>query len=85
MRRHGRDHRNRADRGGAGTVRYRWRRSDGTDSGVLTQPVPNGRRSTDVVLRWTFQGKGTMQATATLEIVGPGSGSATVAFPYTCR
>ncbi|WP_052390903.1 hypothetical protein [Streptomyces sp. NRRL B-24484] len=70
--------------GGAGTVRYRWKRSDGTDSGVLTQPVSNGRRSTDVVLRWTFQGHGSMQATATLEVVGPGSGSTSVSFPYTC-
>ncbi|MFC6594014.1 hypothetical protein [Kitasatospora paranensis] len=71
--------------GGAGTVRYRWRRSDGTDSGVLTQAVPSGRATTEVVLRWTFQGKGAMQATATLEVVTPGSGQASVSFPYTCR
>ncbi|MCU7826035.1 hypothetical protein [Kitasatospora sp. DSM 101779] len=70
--------------GGAGNVRYRWKRSDGTDSGVLTQPVSSGRRTTDVVLRWTFQGHGSMQATATLEIVGPGSGTSSVTFPYTC-
>ncbi|MFD9130293.1 hypothetical protein [Kitasatospora sp. NPDC059571] len=71
--------------GGAGTVRYRWRRSDGTDSGILSQQVPSGRSSTEVVLRWTFQGKGTMQATATLEVLAPGSGTASVSFPYTCR
>jgi hypothetical protein len=71
--------------GGAGTVRYRWRRSDGTDSGVLSQAVPSGRASTEVVLRWTFQGKGAMQATATLEVVTPGSDQASVNFPYSCR
>lgn len=71
--------------GGSGTFRYRWRRSDGSDSGVLTQPVASGRQSTDVVLRWTFQGHGSMQASATLEIVGQGGGTASVEFPYTCR
>lgn len=71
--------------GGAGEVTYRWRRSDGTNSGVLTQHVPKGHHTTELMLRWTFQGHGTMQATATLEILTPIPTSAAVTFPYTCR
>ncbi|MFF3062612.1 hypothetical protein [Streptomyces sp. NPDC057909] len=71
--------------GGLGDVTYRWRRSDGTDSGVLTQYVPSGHHSTELVLDWTFKGHGTMQATATLEILTPIPTSTAVTFPYTCR
>ncbi|MFG2795024.1 hypothetical protein [Streptomyces sp. NPDC048419] len=71
--------------GGASEVTYRWRRSDRTDSGVISQHVPAGRHRTELPLNWTFQGHGTMQATATLEILTPTSTSASVTFPYTCR
>jgi len=70
--------------GGAGTVQYHWKRSDGTDSGLLSQPVPRGHHRTDVVLRWTFQGHGSMQATATLEVVSPTARTAAATFTYTC-
>ncbi len=71
--------------GGAGIVTYRWRRSDGTLSADLTQSVPRGSRHTDVVLRWTFEGKGTMAATATLEVLSPAPRTAAASFTYTCR
>ncbi|MEY9944957.1 hypothetical protein [Kitasatospora sp. GAS1066B] len=71
--------------GGAGTVSYRWRRSDGTVSADLTQPVPKGSRHTDVVLRWTFEGKGAMAATATLEVLSPDPRSAAASFDYSCQ
>ncbi|MCX2184995.1 hypothetical protein KV205_31390 [Streptomyces sp. SKN60] len=71
--------------GGPGDVTYRWRRSDGTDSGTLTQRVPSGHRTTDVVLRWTFRGHGAMTATATLEILTPTPVSKATSFPYICR
>ncbi|GAA4881840.1 hypothetical protein [Kitasatospora terrestris] len=71
--------------GGQGVVEYRWVRSDGTDSGTLRQQVSAGRHRTDVVLRWTFQGKGEMQATATLEVLSPSNRSAATTFTYTCR
>ncbi|MCX4744800.1 hypothetical protein OG455_04570 [Kitasatospora sp. NBC_01287] len=74
-----------ATEGGAGTVSYRWRRSDGTVSAELTQEVPKGSHRTEVVLRWTFDGKGTMAATATLEVLSPGARSAATTFTYTCR
>ncbi|HEY5833847.1 hypothetical protein [Streptomyces sp.] len=71
--------------GGAGTVRYRWRRSDGTVSDELKQRVAKGRRGTDVVLLWTFDGPGSLTATATLEVLGPQHRSASTTFPYRCH
>ncbi|GAA2274136.1 hypothetical protein GCM10010430_70150 [Kitasatospora cystarginea] len=72
-------------KGRAGTVSYRWRRSDGTVSAEIAQPVPKGSHQTDVVLRWTFEGKGTMAATATLEVLSPDSRTASASFTYTCH
>ncbi|WP_371477285.1 hypothetical protein [Kitasatospora sp. NBC_00315] len=74
-----------ATNGHAGTVRYRWQRSDGTSSGELSQSVPRGSGQADLVLRWTFDGHGTMQATATVEILAPGQQrSAAATFTYSC-
>ncbi|MFC9324386.1 hypothetical protein [Kitasatospora sp. NPDC057015] len=70
--------------GHAGTVRYRWVRSDGSSSGELAQSVPAGTRQADLVLRWTFDGHGTMQATATVEILSPGQHTAAASFTYSC-
>jgi hypothetical protein len=70
--------------GGGGTVTYHWIRSDGTDSGVLTQRVPAGQPRTEVTLRWTFQGHGTVHAKATLAVLAPSPRSASVTFPYHC-
>lgn len=71
--------------GQAGTVEYRWRRSDGTVSGPLRQAVARGARDTDVVLRWTFDGRGALRATATLEVLAPDPTSASDTFRYRCR
>ncbi|MEU6854322.1 hypothetical protein ABZ901_30875 [Actinacidiphila alni] len=70
--------------GGAGTVRYRWRRSDGTVSDELTQHVGKGRRSTEVTLLWSFDGRGSFAATVTLEVLGPQRRSASGTFTYRC-
>jgi hypothetical protein len=70
--------------GSAGTASYRWRTSDGNTSGLLTQYVPGGSHTTEVVLRWTFHSPSSMQMTATLDIVGPTARSASVTFPYNC-
>ncbi|GAA4618576.1 hypothetical protein GCM10023195_83590 [Actinoallomurus liliacearum] len=72
--------------GGYGDVRYRWRRSDGQVSGVLSESVRKGQHSVQVPLRWTVRGDGTLHAVATLEIVqsgGPGL-RASGAFDYVC-
>lgn len=71
--------------GDSGTVDYRWKRSDGTVSNLLHQEVAQGVRETDVVLRWTFDGRGTLRATATLEVLSPNPKTASVKFKYKCR
>ncbi|WP_406115231.1 hypothetical protein [Kitasatospora purpeofusca] len=70
--------------GGAGTLRYRWLRSDGTTSGEIGQDIGSGAHRTELVLRWSFEGRGSLAATATLEILAPGSRTAAVSFPYHC-
>jgi hypothetical protein len=73
--------------GGQGDVSYRWRRSDGQNSGIFTDTLPRGRKSIRVPLRWTVQGSGTMHAVATLEVISPKSadGTASGAFDYACH
>ncbi|MFJ3791683.1 hypothetical protein [Kitasatospora sp. NPDC090091] len=71
--------------GHAGTIRYRWLRSDGTSSGELVQPVQSGERRADLVLRWSFDGRGTMQATATVDILAPRHLGAATSFTYACQ
>nr|BEK63832.1 hypothetical protein KPHV_10590 [Kitasatospora purpeofusca] len=70
--------------GGAGTLRYRWLRSDGTTSAEIGQDLGSGTHRTELVLRWSFEGRGSLAATATLEILAPGSRTAAVSFPYHC-
>ncbi|MER7770927.1 hypothetical protein [Kitasatospora sp. NPDC096140] len=70
--------------GNPGTVRYRWLRSDGTSSGELVQPVQSGERRVDLVLRWTFDGPGTLRATATVEVLAPQRLSGSTTFGYSC-
>jgi hypothetical protein len=38
-----------------------------------------------VVLLWSFDGPGTLNATATLEVLAPQQRSAAVTFAYRCR
>ncbi|MFI8082916.1 hypothetical protein ACIF6L_19225 [Kitasatospora sp. NPDC086009] len=70
--------------GAAGTLRYRWLRSDGTTSGELAQEVGSGTHRTELVLRWSFEGQGSLPSTATLELLSPGPRSVSVSFPYHC-
>ncbi|MBV6700351.1 hypothetical protein [Kitasatospora aureofaciens] len=70
--------------GGSGTVRYRWLRSDGTASDEIVQDVRSGVHHTDLVLRWSFEGQGTLQATATLQILSPAPRTAAATFAYHC-
>ncbi|MER7584315.1 hypothetical protein [Kitasatospora sp. NPDC097691] len=70
--------------GNPGTIRYRWLRNDGTSSGELVQPVQSGERQVDLVLRWTFDGPGTLRATATVEVLTPQRLSGSTTFRYSC-
>ncbi len=71
--------------GKAGTLRYHWHRSDGTDSGPQRQTLTSGPTGVGLPLRWTFQGHGAYRATALLEIDSPGTRTASVSFGYSCR
>lgn len=71
--------------GASGEVSYRWKRSDGTVSDALHQYVAHGSLHTDVVLRWSFNGHGTLRATATLQVLSPDPVTASTAFAYHCR
>jgi hypothetical protein len=70
--------------GRAGTFSYRWIRSDGGRSEVLHQSVEAGSQTVAVHLYWTFRGRGTYRATATLEIVGPTPSQASGVYTYAC-
>ncbi|MGW2724852.1 hypothetical protein [Streptomyces sp. NPDC001492] len=70
--------------GRPGTVDYRWKRSDGTASAVLHQDVGRNVKSSKVVLRWSFDGHGSMKATATLEVLSPDRVTASTSFRYAC-
>lgn len=72
--------------GERGEISYRWRRSDGNESGVLTASTERGRREVRVPLRWTVTGEGKLHAVATLELLSPGVGRrASASFDYLCR
>jgi hypothetical protein len=71
--------------GGAGTVRYRWVRNDGHASNVLAVKIPARQERTEVTLRWTFEGKGTFDAEATLEVLEPTAKSDKGSFTYACK
>jgi hypothetical protein len=70
--------------GGAGTISYRWLRSDGTSSEQLSQPVTSGERQVSVALDWSFDGHGTIDANATISILSPQAEKATASFQYHC-
>jgi hypothetical protein len=71
--------------GGAGTVRYRWIRNAGDASAVLPLHIKARHERTEVTLRWTFEGKGTFDAEATLQVLDPTAKSATGKFAYECK
>ncbi|WP_329172363.1 hypothetical protein [Streptomyces sp. NBC_01477] len=58
--------------------------SDGTVSDELRQHVAKGARSTAVTLLWSFDGPGSLTATATLDVLGPQQRSAATTFSYRC-
>jgi hypothetical protein len=71
--------------GAAGTITYRWRTSDGKTTGVLAEQVNLGTDQVHVPLLWTFSGKSTIQAKATLHILTPSELEASTEFTYSCK
>ncbi|MEU4493655.1 hypothetical protein AB0F96_09380 [Streptomyces sp. NPDC023998] len=70
--------------GAPGVIRYRWLRSDGTVSGELTQSVSARQQEARLVLRWTFNGRGTQRAGAVVDILSPTPHTASAGFTYRC-
>lgn len=73
-----------ATNGRPGTLSYRWVRSDGTSSGVLSEVMVRGQRQARLHLRWTFQGKGHRTARAELRILSATPRTVTTHFTYDC-
>ncbi|QOV36884.1 hypothetical protein IM697_44290 [Streptomyces ferrugineus] len=71
--------------GRPGTLSYRWIRSDGTTSGVLSEVLARGQTQARLHLLWTFQGKGHHTARAELRLLSATPRSATAHFTYDCR
>ncbi|MEU1227852.1 hypothetical protein [Streptomyces sp. NPDC005828] len=72
--------------GHAGPFEYRWLRSDGQRSEVLTRTARGGEHEVPVHLRWTVRGPGRFQGTARLQVLRPGTSplEAEAAFTYAC-
>ncbi|MFD8305032.1 hypothetical protein ACFV29_22220 [Streptomyces sp. NPDC059690] len=70
--------------GRAGTISYRWVRSDGTASGVLREVTVRGQKTARLHLRWTYRGKGHRGAQAELRILSPAHRESTARFTYDC-
>ncbi|TQJ85506.1 hypothetical protein [Streptomyces sp. SLBN-31] len=70
--------------GRAGTLSYRWVRSDGTASGVLHEVMVRGQKHARLHLRWTYRGKGHRTAQAELRILTPTHRESTARFTYHC-
>jgi len=70
--------------GEAGTIEYRWLRSDGTQSPVLAETIADGQRSATLVLHWKVVGSGTFHGQANAVILQPTPLTATASFDYSC-
>ncbi len=71
--------------GGEGEIHFRWVRNDGVASDVQRVPVLSEETRKELSLRWTFEGAGTYDAIATLEIIEPVERSAQTTFTYACE
>ncbi|MFE0037998.1 hypothetical protein [Streptomyces sp. NPDC059018] len=70
--------------GRPGTLSYRWVRSDGTASEVLTERLARGQDTARLRLLWTFHGEGTLRARAELRLSSPSRHDASAEFLYAC-
>ncbi|GAA4931427.1 hypothetical protein ACFPM3_03245 [Streptomyces coeruleoprunus] len=70
--------------GRPGTLTYRWLRSDGSASAVLSERVRRGQRQATLRLLWTFSGEGAYPARARLDVLTPARHRAEASFTYAC-
>jgi hypothetical protein len=71
--------------GHGGQVTYQWVRNGTLTSPVATALVGSGQTTAPLHLSWSFNGKGTYQATAELRVLSPEVASAKTTFTYSCR
>jgi len=71
-------------RGGTGTVKYQWQRSDGTTTDIYTAQVKDPAKPVEVHLQWTFDGAGEETAQVALVVLAPEKRSASTSFEYIC-
>jgi len=70
---------------GAGTIAYRWSRSDGQQNPVQHLSATRDQTSYPVSLTWSIEGRGRLDAAATLTVSAPSGVSPAVArFVYSC-
>ncbi|MEU1043091.1 hypothetical protein ACFYP4_21265 [Streptomyces sp. NPDC005551] len=70
--------------GRAGTLTYRWVRSDGTSSEVLREDMPRGRRTARLHLLWSFHGEGRYTGRAELRLLSPERRTNATYLTYVC-
>ncbi|MFD9624153.1 hypothetical protein ACFWB2_44315 [Streptomyces virginiae] len=70
--------------GAEGVIRYRWVRSDGTNSGVLRETLPRGMDLVQVRTSWSFSGVGEQDAWVALRFIDPQADVATTSLLYSC-
>jgi len=71
--------------GKSGAIRYQWFRSNEPPGALLTEQVGSGQRTVTLTLKWTFDGVGTTNETATVNIVEPTPVKAGTKVAYRCR
>jgi hypothetical protein len=71
--------------GAAGTISYRWLTSDGKTTAILNEQVNLGTSQVQVPLLWTFSGRSTIRAKATLHILTPSESQSSTEFTYSCK
>ena len=71
--------------GGVGTISYRWARTDGADTDLQSLNATAGETRYSAVFQWSLQGRGQLNAVATLIVVHPdGVPTAAARVLYTC-
>jgi serine/threonine-protein kinase len=70
--------------GKGGPITYEWISDPTQQPKVLTVQDQSGSDTVQVSLDWSFHGRGTGSAVATLEVLTPEADKASITFPYTC-
>jgi serine/threonine protein kinase len=70
--------------GHGGPVSYQWVRGTDPPMPTLVADDASGNKTVQVHLKWSFHGKGTIQAVAKLRVLTPDPAEGSITFPYSC-